>query len=89
MAGSTAEKEFLSPPEVAELLRVSHSKVLTWIATGDLRASDVASYRGQRPRWKVARQDLQDFLDRRAATPPPKTRRRKRKPDPDVTKFYE
>lgn len=78
---------YLSPPEVAKMLRVSHAKILGWIATGDLRASDVASHRGQRPRWRISRDDLDSFLNRRAATPPPKAARRRRR-EGDVIQFY-
>ena len=88
MATLSIESEFLTPPEVAELLRVSHSKVLTWIGTGDLRASDLASHRGQRPRWKIAKSDLELFLARRAATPEPKPQRRRKRSDDTVIEFY-
>jgi excisionase family DNA binding protein len=80
-------QEFFSPPEVAEILRVSHSKILTWIAAGELRASDLASHRGQRPRWKVSRADLESFLARRSTTAPPEPRRRRRSQD-NVTQYY-
>jgi len=89
MSTLTTGQEYLSAPEVAELLRVSHCKILAWIARGELRAVDLASYVGQRPRWKISRQDLEDFLARRAATPPPKpTRRRRRRQDDNVIEYY-
>jgi excisionase family DNA binding protein len=79
--------EYLKPPQVGELLAVGHDKVLTWIHSGELRAVDVAAKRGGRPRWRVWRSDLEDFLARRAATPAPKRRRRRKQPD-HVTKYY-
>lgn len=83
------DKAFLSPPEIAELLGVGHSKVLAWIMRGELRASDVATVRGQRPRYKVARADLDAFLARRSTTPEPETpRRRRKKADDQVIQFY-
>lgn len=83
------EKNYLSPPEIAEVLRVSPIKVLRWIATGDLRASDLASYRGQRPRWRISRDDLAAFLERRAQSPTPKgVRRRRKRRDAGIIEFY-
>ncbi len=84
------EKQFLSPPEVAEMLGVGHCKVLNWILRGDLRAADLCMVRGQRPRYKIARDDLESFLARRCTTPEPRAkRRRRRQPDDGVIPFYE
>lgn len=74
---TTAEQAFLSPPRVARRLGVSHSKILAWIASSELRAADFATVRGQRPRWRVAETDLTAFLARRTTSPPPEQRRRK------------
>jgi excisionase family DNA binding protein len=82
------EREFFSPPEVAETIGVSHSKVLTWIASGELRALDLATHRGQRPRWKIAKADLEAFLARRSTTPTPEPARRRHRVHENVREYY-
>ena len=72
---------YLTPPEVAEILRVSHQKVLGWIHKAELRAVNVGN--GVRPRYRVSREDLDSFLKIREVQPPvprPK-RRRQRQPE--------
>jgi excisionase family DNA binding protein len=81
------DKPFLTPPQAAEFLGVSPDNVLRWIATGELRASDLSTIRGQRPRWKISRVDLEVFLHRRAKAVEPK-RRGRRRGDDGVTEFY-
>ena len=84
---ATIEQEYLSPPAIAERLGVSHGKILAWIASGELRATDFATVRGQRPRWRVAEDDLSAFLSGRSTTPPPQQQRRRRKKQ-NVIQFY-
>lgn len=55
----------MTPPQVAEALGVAHETVLHWIKTGFLKASNLAT--GQRPSYRVRPEDLQAFLDLRAA----------------------
>ena len=82
-------QQYVSPPEIAKVLRVSHAKVLRWIRSGDLLAADLATHRGQRPRWRIARSDLDDFLAHRAATPLPQPGRRRRfRGNEHVIEFY-
>ena len=71
MTMTIAEKiaEYQTPPQVADVLGVGHDKILVWIHSGELRAIDVSTTRGQRPRWRISRIDLEDFLKRRAAIP--------------------
>lgn len=69
---------FLTPPQVARLLAVRQGKVLTWIARGELRASNVADRASGRPRWRIARADLDAFLARRACQAAPAIRRRRK-----------
>lgn len=81
--------EYVNPPTVARMLGINVDKILTWIHTGELRAIDVSTTRGQRPRWRISRESLDAFLTRRSATPPPKKQRRRRKPDSEsVTQYY-
>ena len=59
---------YLTPPEVAELLRVDPDKVRRWIARGELRAFNVASSGCVRPRWRIDPDDLTAFTERRTPT---------------------
>ncbi len=74
-----------TPPAVARQLGVDAHKVLRWIASGQLQAINVGD--GTRPRWRIMSDDLQAFLDRRAAQPATKATRR-RKVDPAVIEFF-
>lgn len=73
------ERSFLTPPEIARLLRVSPDKVAAWIRSGRLRATNVGA--ASRPRWRVSREDFDTFLDsRQNPVPAAPDRRRKKKP---------
>ncbi|MHB1426943.1 MAG: helix-turn-helix domain-containing protein [Gemmataceae bacterium] len=62
--------------DVARRLGVSVDKVRAWIASGELRAIDVALRRGGRPRWRITAEDLDAFLVSRSVAPVPVVRRR-------------
>jgi excisionase family DNA binding protein len=64
---SETRPAWLTPPEIARLLRCRGSKVLTWIRTGRLAAIDVSDT--NRPRYRIARAALDEFLANRAVTP--------------------
>jgi len=68
---------YLTPPEVAKTLRVSESKVASWIRSGRLRAYNVSE--GQRPKYRIRADDLDAFLAGRAVTPPTEPVRRERR----------
>ncbi len=70
-------REFLTPPEVAALLRIRESKILGWVRSGRLPAINVSE--GQRPRYRIARAALDAFLQQRAVAPavPPARRQRR------------
>ena len=85
---ATIEKQFFSPPEVAELLSVGHDKILHWISSGQLAAVDVSTNRIQRPRWRIAKSALDDFLTRRSSAPPPKKTRRRPRQSAGVHEYY-
>ena len=55
----------LTVTEAAKLLRVSRDKVLGWINSSRLRAVNTARGQG-RPRYRIARADLENFLEGRA-----------------------
>jgi excisionase family DNA binding protein len=72
------EPPFLTPPEVARLLRVSPEKVYGWIRRGELRAVNVGNC--SRPRYRVSRDNLEAFLAAREVQPPPQRPQRKCQP---------
>ena len=70
---------YLTPPAVAERFAVDTHKVLGWIKRGELRAIDVATSTGGRPRYRISPSDLALFEASRSATPQPKVSRIRRK----------
>ncbi len=73
-----ADTRYLTPPEVAEQFRVNSTKVLMWICSGELRATNVAASLIGRPRWRISPADLAVFEQRRSAITPPKSRPRRK-----------
>jgi len=69
--------EFLTPPELARLLRCRESKVLAWIRSGRLRACNLSD--GRRPRYRVRREDLDQFLAGESVVPATRPERRSRR----------
>jgi excisionase family DNA binding protein len=72
------EQSYLTPSEIARLLRVSSEKVLNWIRRAELKAVNVGN--GFRPRYRISRDALTAFLAGREVQPPPERRRRKPQP---------
>lgn len=72
----------ITPNQLAHRLAIKPSKVLKWIADGELKAVNLAERRGGRPRWKILPEYLEEFLASRASTPPPVVRRQRRRPKP-------
>ncbi len=75
-----------TPRELAQLLRVSPAKVLTWIRNGELAAVNVASTLCGKPRFVILPDALAAFERRRAGAVPPKPRRRKKRTE--LIDFY-
>ena len=63
------------------------AKVLGWIKRGELRAVNVATHTGGRPRYRIGPADLAIFEAARAAGPAPKVTRCRRK-DPGIIQFF-
>ena len=61
----SAERTHLSPRLIVQLLGVHISTVLGWIDRGELLASNISSSRS-RPRWRIAKSDLEEFLASRS-----------------------
>ena len=76
----------ITPPELAGILGVSADTVLEWIRSSELKASNL-NKPGKRPRYVIAKDDLNEFLKRRQPEPKP-TKRRKRQPKDDVMEFF-
>ncbi len=88
VGGRSASKPFfLTPPEVAEMLRVDQMKVHGWIKMGELQAINVASKGSKRPRWRIRQAALDAFLGGRTFVPTPPVRRRQQKRR-QVTEFF-
>lgn len=75
-------RTYLTPRMIREEIGVCSETVLSWINTRELKASNISNG-SERPRWRVARADLNSFLDRRSNQVndnDTKRRRRRRKP---------
>ena len=77
--------EFFTAMEAAALLRVRQSKILAWLRSGELRGFDLSEKPGRgHARWKIARADLDAFLEGRQPKPlspaPPRRRRKTERP---------
>lgn len=66
-ATATATATALTPPQVAARYGVATVKVHRWIATGELRAVNLATTQQCRPRWRIYETDLADFEQRRCS----------------------
>jgi excisionase family DNA binding protein len=78
----------LSPAAVARLLGVRHSKVFSWIRSGELRAANLATVPGSTPRYRISPAALSAFLSAREVVPaPPRAPRRARRTD-EVIEFF-
>lgn len=69
--------EYHSPPHYAKKARVASEKIIGFIEAGELRAYNLATKQGGRPRYRIAESDWQEFLERRSASAlPVRTARR-------------
>jgi excisionase family DNA binding protein len=80
-----AERDRLTPPEVAKQLGVSADTVRGWISSGALKAVNVAGP-GKRPSHLISPDALAEFERRRA--PEPAVVRRRRKPAGQLVQRY-
>jgi len=79
MIDQAATPRMMSPPAVAQRLGIDAHKVVSFIRSGELLACNLASAGSRRPRWRIAEDDLQEFLaKRRSSGPAPRPQRRKR-----------
>lgn len=82
--------EWFTPPEIARERGIRVSKVLLWIATGELEAVNFASRPGRRPRWRVRAESLTVFERNRSnkALISPRRSSRPRGSGSQVTTFF-
>lgn len=81
------EQKRLTVEEIAALWGVQERRVLHFIHTHELRASNLCNG-NSRPRWRVTLADLKDFERRRsnqAAEPTPQPRRKRKKDASEVS----
>jgi excisionase family DNA binding protein len=76
------EQPYLTPPEIAKILRVSPEKVLGWIRRGELIAVNLGNGTF-RPRYRISREHLDAFLKAREVQAPQKYVRKKRQEPPE------
>jgi hypothetical protein len=65
----------LTPNDVRKIMRVSPNKVLAWIKSGKLKASNISAKR--RPLYRIARAELDRFRNLIAVEPERKVERRR------------
>jgi len=60
--------DWMKPSEMAEKLGVGHIKVLAWIASGKLKAVNVATTETQRPQYRIMNDEAQRFIESRTTS---------------------
>ena len=79
----------ITPRELATSWGIGVDKVLGWIHRGELRAINVSSKQGLRPRFLIDLADVAAFEAARSVQPPmPPARRSRRRRDEKVTEFF-
>ena len=74
--------------DIARSWRVNESKVLGFIKSGELRATNVATQAGRKPRWRIRPADLEAFTAARAAVPQTPVTRRPRRKAGHIVEFF-
>lgn len=82
------QRKKISPPKIAKAWGLDPNKIIGWIKSGELRAINVATTAGGRPRFLVDEADLAEFEARRAVSPPPAATPRRRRSAGDVKEFF-
>lgn len=82
-----ATEKWITPRQIARQRGISPEKVLGWIRRGELRAYDLSSRPGGRPRWHIRPADLERFDQGRLAQPVDPAPRRRRRPNPDIVEI--
>lgn len=72
------ESTHLTVKLAAESIHVSVETILSWIASGELRAANI-SRSNIRPRWRISKDDLAALMKRRSTKQKNKQRKRRQK----------
>jgi hypothetical protein len=78
IAQSDTRRKKITPPELARQWGIDPHKVIAWVRSGELRAIDVATHRGGRPRYLIDLADVAAFEEARLVAPPTRVLRRRR-----------
>jgi excisionase family DNA binding protein len=79
-------EKYLTPPQAAKMLGVSAEKIAHFIHLGELAAVNLSM--AHRPRWRIAPESLQAFLNSRSNHPKPTPKPKRRSPLPTPAKEY-
>lgn len=82
------KERIFRPKDIAERFNVSVETVLTWIRTGELRASNIAARQAHRPRWVILESAVDDFIELREYRPIPTTSRRRKRGRRDIPQHF-
>jgi hypothetical protein len=85
---SKPERKKLTPPELAAQWGLSADKIIEWIRRGELRAINVATRAGRRPRFLIDLIDIAEFEARRQFVPSAPAPRRKRRTTDGIVEFF-
>ena len=77
-----------TPPELAREWGVSPEKILNWIRSGELAATNIAASTTGRPRYRIDAEAITAFKLKRTPESPTPVVRRKRSPPSDVIQFF-
>lgn len=81
-------RRYMTPPQIARELGVNTDRVLAMIRRGEMRAIDVREPTSTRPRYRIAPEWLEAWLQARTVPPPePAPVRRTRRP-PTAKQYY-
>jgi len=89
----TADRPYLTVPELAESLGCDQMKILRWLHTGQLAGVNIAENSSGRPRWRIPRESWERFQaarsNQQAPAPAPRLQRRRRRMRGEaVIEFY-
>jgi hypothetical protein len=82
------ERRSMTPGQYARLHGISVNKVLAWIGDGSLRATNLATVMGRRPRWRLHPADIAAFEAARSNAPTVTPQRRRRRAAAEHTMDY-
>jgi len=88
--GKDSNGHWLTVSEVAERFQVSRNTVGRWVRVGLLSAIDVSpnsKVEAHRPSWRIRPDNLANFVESRASTPPLSPRAKPRHKASDIIEF--